>query len=83
MRPLTCRCLVWATGEFFFPRRTDFPGADFALHYADVESWSGWPGDRAVVGGAESGIDAACHLINEGKQVTSASFTNSAPAFPR
>lgn len=68
---MRCRCLVWATGEFFFPRRPSVPGEEIALHYAEVESWSGWPGERAVViGGAESGIDAACHLIAEGKQVT-------------
>lgn len=69
--PMHCRCLVWATGEFFFPRRLAFPGAELALHYADVDSWFDLSGDRAVlVGGAESGIDAACVLANEGKQVT-------------
>lgn len=69
--PMSCRCLVWATGEFFFPQRPSFPGSHLALHYAEIESWSGWPGDRVVVvGGAESGIDAACALVQNGKQVT-------------
>lgn len=68
---MTCRCLVWATGEFFFPRRPVFPGAEHAIHYADVGAWSDMEGDRVVViGGAESGIDAACLLLARGKQVT-------------
>ncbi len=69
--PARCRCLVWATGEFFFPKRPLFPGSQFAVHYAEIDSWVGRPGERfVVVGGAESGIDTACALVQDGKQVT-------------
>lgn len=68
---IQCRCLVWATGEFFFPHRCNVPGVEFSLHYADVESWIDLPGDHFIlVGGAESGIDAACVLVEAGKNVT-------------
>lgn len=66
-----CRALVWAAGEFFFPKRQQFPGAEQSLHYADVKSWAQCEGDHLVVlGGAESGIDAACNLVALGKTVT-------------
>ncbi|MCC5850043.1 MAG: NAD(P)-binding domain-containing protein [Verrucomicrobia bacterium] len=66
-----CRVLVWATGEFFFPSRHEYPGAELCVHYADVKSWRDCEGDQLlVIGGAESGIDAACNLIALGKKVT-------------
>lgn len=67
----TCDTLVWATGEFFFPNRAPFAGAELGIHYTGISSWAQIGGQHPVIiGGAESGIDAACHLIRLGKTVT-------------
>lgn len=73
-------CVVWAAGEFGNPRRHTFRGADCGVHYADVDSWSGFVADHGlaasdlsnavVVGGFESGVDAAVGLVNAGASVT-------------
>ena len=62
--------VVWAGGQFFLPRDKDFPGAELALHSSKVEDWSSLEGDEyTVIGGYESGIDAAINLIQNGKTV--------------
>lgn len=70
---VTSRFVIWAAGEFQYPRLDTFPGADLCAHSASVGSWSTWSeateGPVVVLGGAESGIDAAMHLINQGKEV--------------
>ncbi len=68
--PLRSRFLVWAVGEFSFPK---YPvlGSRLGLHYGQVRRWARLEGDRwAVIGGYESGIDAAYHLALAGKRVT-------------
>jgi len=62
--------VVWAAGQFFHPRDRDFPGAEHAIHSSQVEDWSGLEGDEfTIIGGYESGVDAALNLVNEGKSV--------------
>lgn len=62
--------LVWAGGEFQYPRRAPFPGAELARHNATVTSWSELEGDDfIIVGGYESGIDSAVNLVRLGKRV--------------
>lgn len=62
--------VVWAVGQFFHPRDSDFPGANFALHSSKVKEWSELEGDSFnVIGGYESGVDATLNLINLGKSV--------------
>ena len=69
--PWTCQSLVWATGEFFFPKRGLIPGEEMGLPYCDITGWSDLDGTRfVIIGGAESGIDAACNLVRLGKEVT-------------
>lgn len=71
--PIHSRFVVWAAGEFGSPRREPFPGAEGCVHTADVGSWGEYA-DRGeeflVVGGYESGIDAAASLVDEGARVT-------------
>jgi thioredoxin reductase len=68
---LKARNVVWAAGEFHWPKKPAFPGAELGMHNSTVKDWSALPGKRAVViGGYESGIDAAYHLTRTGKQVT-------------
>jgi len=63
------RFLVWAVGEFCFPKYT-IEGSEQGIHYGQVRSWSKIRGSQQVVlGGYESGIDAACNLALLGKQV--------------
>ena len=49
-------------GEFQYPKQLGFEGADLCQHTATVESY-GLPGDDfVIIGGYESGVDAAFHL---------------------
>lgn len=65
------RFVIWAAGEFFYPRLDPFPGAELCRHNATVRTWREVPGKEAVViGGYESGMDAAVHLAALGKRVT-------------
>ena len=62
--------VVWAGGQFFSPRDKDFEGAEHAIHSSKVESWSSLEGESfTIIGGYESGIDAAINLIENGKYV--------------
>lgn len=65
------RFVVWAAGEFQYPRTSGFPGAELCLHNSRVGSWRDLEGDDfVVIGGYESGIDAAVHLTVNRKKVT-------------
>ena len=62
--------VIWAAGEAQYPHRGSFPGAEHAAPTIEVECWSDHPGEYAVViGGYESGIDAAVHLIADDRRV--------------
>ena len=77
---LTARYVVWAAGEFQYPRAPskegdeageegDLVGAALCLHNSRVRSWATLPGDDfVVIGGYESGIDAAVNLAKAGKR---------------
>ena len=65
------RFLIWAAGEFQYPNRDSFSGSQLCLHNSEVESWEQIQGDEIyVIGGNESGIDAAIHLSRLGKKVS-------------
>jgi putative flavoprotein involved in K+ transport len=70
---LRSRFVIWATGEFQYPDDDPFPGADGCVHTARIPSYAAYaeqPGNEVVViGGYESGIDAAIHLAAAGKRV--------------
>ena len=62
--------VVWAAGQFFHPRDRAFPGAHHALHSSKVEDWAELEGDSfTIIGGYESGVDAALNLAQNGKSV--------------
>ena len=64
------RCVIWATGEYKSPILDSIPGLNECTHYSDVQSWEDLPGEEfLVLGGGESGIDAACNLVDLGKTV--------------
>ncbi|MEM6655281.1 MAG: NAD(P)-binding domain-containing protein, partial [Planctomycetota bacterium] len=60
---LYCKQLIWAAGEFQYPKTNGFAGADLCRHTATVPSYGDLPGDDfVIIGGYESGVDAAFHL---------------------
>lgn len=64
------RFVIWAAGEYQYPRLHTFDGSDLCLHNSFVRTWEKIPGKHIVViGGYESGIDAAIHLVRSGKTV--------------
>tara|TARA_B100001093_G_scaffold143191_1_gene135678 strand:+ start:699 stop:1892 length:1194 start_codon:yes stop_codon:yes gene_type:complete len=67
---ITAEFIVWAAGQFFHPRDRDFPGSQHALHNSAIKDWQELEGDSfTIIGGYESGVDAALNLINHGKKV--------------
>ena len=64
------RFLIWACGEYQFPDLKPFPGGQWCLHYAHIEDWKDLElGHQTVIGGYESGVDAAFNLLKLGCQV--------------
>jgi putative flavoprotein involved in K+ transport len=69
--PLHARAVVWAAGEAQYPRTAGFEGAQHATPTVSVQRWEAVPGGEAIViGGYESGIDAAVQLVERGRRVT-------------
>ena len=67
---LRAQFVIWAAGEFQYPRLAPFPGAEHCVHNSQVRSWKELKGDDfLIIGGYESGIDAAVQLCALGKRV--------------
>ena len=67
---LRSRFVIWAGGEFQYPKTKPFSGADLCLHNSLIETWADLKGKEfVVVGGYESAIDAAINLAKLGKKV--------------
>lgn len=67
---LRAKHVVWAAGEFQYPRLNGFAGSELCRHTATIPSYGDLDGDDfVVVGGYESGIDAAYHLACRKKRV--------------
>lgn len=63
--------LIWAGGEYATPRLTGFAGSDLCIHNSQIGSWDECKDTHyAVIGGYESGVDAAYNLAIRGKKVT-------------
>ena len=66
---IRARFVVWAGGEMQYPRTRGFHGAELCLHYSKVTSWDDLNGEeRCIIGGSESGIDAAVGLAATGRR---------------
>ncbi|WP_082235430.1 NAD(P)/FAD-dependent oxidoreductase [Halobacillus massiliensis] len=60
---LSSKFVVWAAGEFQYPDLEVFPGAELCIHNSHIHSWEELKGDDyLVIGGYESGLDAAYQL---------------------
>ena len=67
---LAANYVIWAAGEFQYPWLNPFPGAEHCLHNSAVSSWAQLEGESfVVIGGYESGLDAAYNLSKLGKPV--------------
>ena len=67
---MNARCVVWAAGEFQYPRQQSFPGSELCLHSGSVRSYAQLPDTQhVVIGGGESGVDAAINLAMSGREV--------------
>lgn len=70
MGEVISRFVIWAAGEFQYPNLTPFAGAEHGIHNTQVDDWRTLDGDDfLIIGGYESGIDAAFHLTQAGKRV--------------
>jgi len=68
-KTIRSRFVIWAAGEFQYPNMHAIPGAELCLHNSHVQSWPEVQGDEFnIIGGYESGIDAAIHLSRYGKR---------------
>lgn len=78
-RLIRSRFVIWAAGEFQYPTAAatpPFPGSELCQHNSSVRSWAELPGDDfVVIGGYESGMDAASNLAACGKRCTVVSST--------
>ena len=65
------RFLIWAAGEYQYPNLNGFQGSHLCCHNSKIKSWKEVKGNEFyVIGGNESGIDAAINLSKMGKKVT-------------
>ena len=62
--------VIWAAGEYLLPKPGNIKNSHLGRHTSLVKHWRKIKGrDFIVVGGYESGIDAAYHLIGNGGRV--------------
>lgn len=67
---LYAKHVIWAAGEFQYPRLMSFPGSELCRHTATIASYEDLDGDDfVIIGGYESGVDAAYHLAYRSKIV--------------
>ena len=67
---LRARHVVWAAGEFQYPSLNGFKGSELCRHTATIDRYADLEGeDFLIIGGFESGIDAAYHLASRDKRV--------------
>jgi thioredoxin reductase len=68
------RFVIWAAGQFGHPDDDPFPGASHCVHNSRIGSWSTFADECVedpiiVIGGYESGLDAALALADLGHEV--------------
>lgn len=62
--------VIWAAGEYQYPKTKSFEGEHLCTHYSKISSFSDINGqDSVVIGAYESGFDAALNLAQDGKKV--------------
>ena len=70
-KTISSRFVIWAAGEYQYPDLDSFSGSELCIHNSHIKSWKEIHGDEFyIIGGNESGIDAAINLSKLGKKVT-------------
>ncbi len=65
------RVVIWAAGEYQYPKTASFKGDHLCTHYSEIASFSDMKGkEQIVIGAYESGFDSAVNLLEIGKKVT-------------
>ena len=65
------RYVIWAAGEYQYPKKGSFDGDENCIHFSEIRSFSEFKGkERIVIGAYESGFDATINLIQLGNKVT-------------
>lgn len=65
---IATKYLIMAVGQYTFPKLTDHP--ENIIHYSQVHSWQNIDSkNQVIVGGNESGVDAAIHLAQLGHKI--------------
>ena len=68
---LETKNVIWAAGEYQYPSLNLFDGSEHCRHTSSVAKYGDLEGDDfLIIGGYESGIDAAYHLAKCGKKVS-------------
>jgi thioredoxin reductase len=66
---IVAKYIISAVGEFSFRKMGDFVGSGLCRHTSSIESYKELEGDSfVIIGGYESGIDAAIHLSRANKK---------------
>ena len=63
-----CKYVISAVGEFSFPKNGDIIGSENAIHSSQILDYEGYTSEKdtvAIIGGYESGIDAAWGLYKK------------------
>lgn len=67
---IEARNVIWAAGEYQYPSLNAFDGSEHCRHTSSVHKYADLKGDDfMIIGGYESGIDAAYHLAKCGKNI--------------
>ena len=67
---LKCKNVIWAAGEYKYPSTGNSQGSEHCAHTSTVDRYGDLEGDDfLIIGGYESGIDAAYHLARSSKKV--------------
>ena len=62
--------IIWAAGEYQYPSTGIFQGSENCIHTSVIRKYSDFRDkEYTIIGGYESGIDAAYHLAQKGKKV--------------
>lgn len=66
---LRAKHVIWAAGEYQYPRLNAFAGSKLCRHTATIPDYRQLEGDDfVIIGGYESGFDAAYHLAYEDRK---------------
>lgn len=67
---LLAKNVIWAAGEYQYPNLDIFEGSKICQHTVTIDKYADLEGDDfLIIGGYESGIDAAYHLAKNDKKV--------------